>query len=207
MQSSIWLKVTLKNGTKLHQSVFFMSQHLQLDKSSIYIGYSKKNSRSLATWLLILLWTRWKSSWWRAEEPSNWGSITLLLSVDHVAELSGLKVGLLGLVNLICQTWSSLVESEFFFVSGLVCPPTDFWLMHVELAWCFLWWALMMGLTCNPACCFQFGQTWQMPPPPDGQKEKDVWILTLSKLLEYFSYLLCCQVLTDSQELLQSAIW
>ena len=53
-------------------------------------------------------------------------SITLLLCVDHVAELSGLKVGLLGLVNLICQTWSSLVRSELFFVLGPVCPPTDF---------------------------------------------------------------------------------
>ena len=106
------------------------------------------------------------------------------------------------LSDMVVPSWKRI-----FFVSGLVCPPTDFWLMHVELAWCFLWWALMMGLTCNPACCFQFGQTWQMPPPPDGQKEKDVWILTLSKLLEYFSYLLCCQVLTDSQELLQSAIW
>ena len=53
-------------------------------------------------------------------------SITLLLCVDHVAELSAVKVGLLGLVNLICQIWSSLVRSELFFVLGPVCPLTDF---------------------------------------------------------------------------------
>ena len=42
-------KGDLKEWDKTAPVSFFMSQHLQLDKSSIYIDYSKKNSRSLAT--------------------------------------------------------------------------------------------------------------------------------------------------------------
>ena len=106
------------------------------------------------------------------------------------------------LSDMVVPSWKRIF---FCFRSSL--SPHWFLVDACRIGMIFLWWALMMGLTCNPACCFQFGQTWQMPPPPDDQKEKDVWILTLSKLLEYFSYLLCCQVLTDSQELLQSAIW
>ena len=58
----------------------------------------------------------------------------------------------------------------------------------------FWWWALTVGWTCNPACCFQFGQTWQMPPPPDNQK----WWCLNSLFIETFEIFLLLALLSGS---------